>query len=73
MLGLRTVVLGKLDVSSLFIDLVLVNRQRLVDVDRDFANLTHSAFTAFMTSRPSLNKPRFLMMGIMRFFSGTWG
>ena len=71
--GLGTVVLGQLDVRSLLVELVLVDGQRLVDVDRDLANLAHSAFTAFMTSRPSLNMPRFLMMGFIRFISGRCG
>ena len=73
MIRLGAVVFNQLNVRSLFINLVLINGQRLIDVDRDFAYLTQSDFTAFITSRPSFIRPRFLMMGIMRFFSGTWG
>ena len=37
--GLGAVVLGQLDVRGLLVDLVLVDGQRLVDVDRDLATL----------------------------------
>ena len=44
-----------------------------IDVDRDLADLAHSARTAFLTSPASLSRPRFLIMGAIRFASGFWG
>ena len=66
-------VFGQHDVRGLLVDLVLVDGQSLVDVDRDLADLAHSARTAFLTSPASLSRPRFLIMGAIRFASGFWG
>ena len=71
--GLGAVVFGQHDVRGLLVDLVLVDGQGLVDVDRDLADLAHSARTAFLTSPASLSRPRFLIMGAIRFASGFWG
>ena len=60
---------NELDMCIGLIDFVLVQRQVLIDVHREF-DITHSAFIAPLTSLNRFMKPTPLTMGIMDFFMG---
>ena len=62
-------ILNELDMCIGLIDFVLVQRQVLIDVHREF-DITHSAFIAPLTSLNRFMKPTPLTMGIMDFFMG---
>lgn len=62
-------IINKLDMCIGLIDFVLVQRQVLIDVHREF-DITHSAFIAPLTSLNRFMKPTPLTMGIMDFFMG---